>query len=68
MNYSQKNQTKSFFETEAKNWCEYVNMSKDEFYFHADKFRDPRVWSKKNGYWYKTDIDNKERKYHKIRN
>ena len=43
-------------------------MSKDEFYFHADKFRDPRVWSKKNGYWYKTDIDNKERKYHKIRN
>jgi|TARA_B110000027_G_scaffold132706_1_gene159453 N-acetyl sugar amidotransferase len=55
-------------EKDLKSWCEYVNMSKDEFYFHADKFRDPRVWSKKNGYWYKTDIDNKERKYHKIRN
>ena len=53
-------------EDDLNNWCKYVGMEKDEFYFHADKFRDPRIWTKKNGYWYKTDIDGEIRKYHKI--
>ena len=41
-------------------------MDEDEFYFHADKFRDPRVWSKKEGYWWKIDVDGKLRPYQKI--
>jgi len=48
------------------NWCKYVSMEEDEFYFHADKFRDPRVWSKKEGYWWKIDVDGKLRPYQKI--
>ena len=53
---------------DLKGWCEYTKMTEEEFYFHADKFRDPRVWSKINGYWCKTDIDGKQRNYHIIRN
>ena len=47
-------------------WCKYVSMEKEEFYFHADKFRHPLIWSKKNGYWWKIDIDGSLRKYEKI--
>jgi len=50
---------------DLRSWCEYVKMSIDEFYFHANKFRDKRVWNIKNGYWEKIDIDEKIRKYHK---
>ena len=46
-------------------WSNYVNMTEDEFYYYANKFSDPRVWSKKDGYWCKIDIDGEERKYHK---
>ena len=53
--------------SDLKEWCEYVNMTIDEFYYHADKFRDPRVWSKKDGYWIKKDVDGKIRPYHKVR-
>jgi len=54
--------------SDLNGWCDYVKMSKDEFYFHADKFRDPRVWSKKQGFWSKQDVDGKIRSYHKVRN
>jgi len=50
---------------DLRSWCEYVKMSIDEFYFHANKFRDKRVWNIKNGFWEKIDIDEKIRKYHK---
>lgn len=53
---------------DLEGWCNYVKMTKEEFYFHANKFRDPRVWSIKEGYWIKTDIDGKIRKYHKAKN
>ncbi len=51
-------------ERDLEGWCKYVGMDRKEFYYHADKFRDPRVWSKKDGYWCKIDIDGVERKYH----
>ena len=52
--------------SDLNSWCEYVKMSKEEFYFHANKFRDPRIWTIKDGFWEKIDIDEKVRKYHKV--
>ena len=43
-----------------------MDMKREEFYFHADKFRDPKVWFKKDGYWSKIDIDGIIRAYHRI--
>ena len=33
--------------SDLDDWCSYVDMKREEFYFHADKFRDPKVWFKK---------------------
>lgn len=49
--------------SDLEGWCKYVKMTKEEFYEHADKFRDPRVWSKIDGSWTKIDIDGKRRVY-----
>jgi len=48
-------------------WCKYVKMEKDEFYYHANKFRDNRVWSIKNGFYCKIDIDGEIRQYHQAK-
>ena len=37
-------------------WLDYVSMTELEFWQTADKFRDPRVWSIKNGKWVKDTI------------
>jgi N-acetyl sugar amidotransferase len=37
-------------------WLDYVNMSEEEFWRTADRFRDPRVWWIENGQWYKDNI------------
>jgi len=37
-------------------WCNYVGMSKSEFWKIADTFRDPRVWFIKNKEWLKSDV------------
>ena len=38
-------------------WLEYVDMTEDEFDQIADKFRDPSVWQKNQGTWFKDTID-----------
>ncbi len=53
-------------EKDLQGWCTYTGMSEYDFYYHADKFRDPRVWFKKDGYWCKVDIDGVSRQYHKV--
>lgn len=47
-------------------WCKYVKMDEDEFYHHANKFRDTRVWSIKDGYYIKNDVDGNIRQYHRV--
>ncbi|GGY28884.1 N-acetyl sugar amidotransferase [Pseudoduganella albidiflava] len=37
-------------------WLDYVNMTEEEFWRTADRFRDPRVWWIENGKWYKDNI------------
>lgn len=37
-------------------WLEYVDMTEEEFWRTADRFRDPRVWWIENGKWYKDNI------------
>jgi hypothetical protein len=37
-------------------WLDYVSMTETEFWQIADTFRDPRVWSIKNGAWVKDTI------------
>lgn len=37
-------------------WCDYVNMSIDEFWHTADTFRDPRVWWIQDGQWWKQNV------------
>jgi N-acetyl sugar amidotransferase len=38
-------------------WCDYVNITKEEFFKTADKFREPSIWWIKNKEWYKNCID-----------
>lgn len=49
--------------SDLKYWCEYVNMSEDEFWNIADTFRDPRVWWIENNAWIKKDIDGQVSSY-----
>jgi len=42
--------------SDLHHWLSYVNMSEDEFWATADKFRDPRVWWIQNGMWWKDNI------------
>lgn len=37
-------------------WLNYVGMTEEEFWLTADKFRDPRVWFIRDGYWHKENI------------
>jgi len=37
-------------------WLAYVEVSEDEFWATADRFRDPGVWWIENGQWYKHTI------------
>lgn len=37
-------------------WLNYVDMSEEEFWRTADRFRDPRVWWIENGKWVKDNI------------
>ncbi len=37
-------------------WLTYVDMSEEEFWRTADRFRDPRVWWIENGKWVKDNI------------
>jgi len=37
-------------------WLKYVGMSEVEFDLICDSFRDPRVWTIKNGKWIKTNV------------
>ena len=37
-------------------WLDYVDMSEEEFWTTADRFRDPRVWWIENGQWLKDNI------------
>lgn len=37
-------------------WLTYVQMSEDEFWTTADRFRDPRVWWIEDGQWFKHTI------------
>lgn len=43
-------------ERDLARWLDYVDMSREEFLEIADTFRDPRVWSIKNGEWWKDNI------------
>ena len=37
-------------------WCKYVDISKEDFYKTADKFRSPKVWWINNNKWCKDNI------------
>ena len=37
-------------------WLDYVQLTEDEFWETADKFRDPRVWWIKDNQWWKHDL------------
>jgi hypothetical protein len=44
-------------------WLEYVDMHEQEFWRIANSFRDPRVWRKKDGYWWKDNVWGGESSY-----
>ena len=46
----------SVVSSDLEHWLNYVNMTKDEFWEIADLFRDPRVWSIKDGQWVKDTL------------
>jgi N-acetyl sugar amidotransferase len=37
-------------------WLQYVNLSEEEFWKTADRFRDKRVWRSEDGQWVKDNI------------
>lgn len=45
---------------DLERWLKYVNMTEQEFDEICDTFRDPRVWSKTNGRWVKSNIWDQE--------
>jgi hypothetical protein len=47
-------------------WLEYVGKNKDYFWKIADTFRDPRVWTIKNGNWFKDNLDDSISSYGKV--
>jgi imidazoleglycerol phosphate synthase cyclase subunit len=42
--------------SDLERWLDYVGMSEVEFDKIADTFRDPRVWSKHNGVWQRSEL------------
>ena len=47
-------------------WLKYVDMTEAEFNRVADTFRDPRVWSQKDGYWVKDTVRGVQQRYEKV--
>lgn len=47
-------------------WLKYVEMTIEEFWQTADKFRDPRVWWIQNGEWWKDNISGGPSSYGKV--
>jgi len=47
-------------------WLEYVGISEEEFWQVADSFRDPKVWSIKNGEWIKDCVWGTEQSFGKV--
>lgn len=45
--------------SDLKYWLDYVEMSEDEFWYTADGFRDPRVWTIQDGLWWKDTLSSK---------
>lgn len=41
---------------DLERWLSYVGMTEDEFDAQCDRFRDPRVWSIKDGHWVKDTL------------
>jgi N-acetyl sugar amidotransferase len=48
---------------DLKRWLDYTGMTEDEFDRIADTFRNPRVWSIRDGLWWKKDIWGGESSY-----
>ncbi len=43
--------------SDLKYWCDYVNISEDEFWNTADTFRDPNIWRiEQDNKWYKHTV------------
>ena len=53
--------------SDLNRWLKYVGWTKKKFLREADKFRDPKVWWIKKGYWYKQCLWNKEKRFEKVR-
>ena len=49
--------------SDLNSWLDYVKMTEEQFYKYANKFRDPRVWTKEKNLWSKIDIDGVRRIY-----
>ena len=47
-------------------WLDYVEMTADEFWKTADKFRDPEVWWIENNEWCKDNIWGSYSKYGQV--
>lgn len=47
-------------------WLNYVDMTAEEFWTTADKFRDPRVWWIQNGEWWKDNVWGEPSAYGKV--
>ena len=52
--------------SDLDHWLNYVEMSKDEFWSIADKFRDPRIWSIEDNLWFKDNIWNERSSYGEV--
>ena len=53
--------------SDLKRWCKYVGWSREKFLNVADKFRDPKVWWIKNGFWYKDTPWKQSVKFERVR-
>ena len=49
--------------SDLQRWLAYVGMEESEFHKIADGFRDPRVWTQKDGMWVKQTISGVEKTY-----
>jgi len=47
-------------------WLKYIDRDEDYFWRTADKFRDPRTWSIKEGNWIKKNVDGSISSYGKV--
>jgi len=49
-------------------WLSYVNMTEEEWNYHCDTLRDPRVWWIQDGHWVKDNLWGSPSAYGKITN